>query len=467
MGVRLRITLLFAFIVFMILSVVCGSVYFFSYETRIHNITTRLANRAITTARLLSYSESFGRNLIQKIDSSTALALSNKTIQAYDSKDNCIYAFSDMPGDTLLVSPAVLDNVRTKKRLYFTAGQKDVVVCHVNYNGFRVVMVIGAIDNEGKENLHQLRLIIFFSFIGGLLIAVAGGYFFSGGLLRPIRKIADEVNEISARNLTSRINPGKINDEWNYLSSTLNSLLNRLQDSFEVQQRFVAHASHELSTPLTSISSQLEVSLQKERQADDYRRVMQSIYQDVRQLNKLTQTLLEFASASGNAAGIVIDIIRIDEILLRLPAELLKIDSRYSVALIFNDLPQEEDRLLVWGNQELLFSAFNNIVSNACKYSPDYRATVTLTVKKTDITIAIADKGPGIPAAELENIFQPFYRIDVDRGIKGFGLGLSLANRIIKLHKGFIEIHSVVGEGTVFSVMLPTAYSSTREVRSS
>ena len=462
MGVRLRITLLFAFIVLIILLSVCGSVYFFSYQNRIRNITTRLTNRAITTARLLSKSDYFDRNLIQKIDSSTTLSVLNKTIQAYDSGDSCIYAYSDLAGDSLAVSKPVLDDARTKNHLYFTVGDKDVIASYVAMNNFRVVMVIGAIDFEGRAKLQQLRFIIFLSFAGGLLIAVAAGYFFSRSLLRPVRKIADEVNEISAQNLTTRINQGNVHDDWRYLSSTLNGLLNRLQDSFEVQQRFIAHASHELSTPLTSISSQLEVSLLKERAASDYRRVMQSVYQDVRHLNKLTQTLLEFAGASGNAAGIVIDIIRIDEILLRLPAEMLKRNKAFLVNLVFDDLPPEEDRLLVWGNEELLFSAFNNIVSNACKYAADHRAIVKLSVTGKQVVAAIEDKGPGIAADELKNIFQPFYRIDPDPGVKGFGLGLSLANRIIKLHNGYITVKSSPGQGSIFTVFLPTANHETR-----
>ena len=461
MGVRSRITLLFALIVFGILSLVCGSVYFFSYRSRIHSINTRLTNRAITTARLLSHSPLFSRELIGQIDSATALSVVSKSIRAYDARNELVYAYSDVPEDTIPVTIALLDDTRARQQLYFTLGSKDVITCTVESPGGKLVMVAAAIDTEGHDKLKQLRLIIFISFAGGLMIAVAGGLFFSAGLLRPIRKIADEVNEISAKNLTSRINQGSVRDEWSYLSETLNKLLNRLQDSFGVQQRFIANASHELSTPLTSISSQLEVSLQKERDAGAYRQVMQSIYQDVRHLNKLTQTLLEFASASGSDTGLIIDIVRVDEILMRLPAELLKTDPGYSASLVFADLPAEEDRLLVWGNEALLFSAFNNIVSNACKYSPDHKAKVTLSVDKETIAIKIADRGPGIPEAELKNIFQPFYRIADNQGVKGFGLGLSLAHRIVKMHKGFIHIESGKETGTTFIVSLPVAGSMT------
>jgi signal transduction histidine kinase len=275
--------------------------------------------------------------------------------------------------------------------------------------------------------------------------------------LRPIKKIADDVADISAQNLTRRIHTRNTKDEWDQLASVMNDLLNRLQESFELQRRFISNASHELSTPLTSISSQLEVSLQRQRGAEEYRAVMQSIYQDVQHMSKLTQTLLEFAKASGNAGGLEINLVRIDEILFRLPSEAAKINQEYSVTLEFMDLPDEEEKLLVFGNEALLITAIRNIVVNACKYSNDHKAFVKLEVLSDYIQIYIEDKGPGIPAAEQEKIFQPFYRVEDNRTAGGFGLGLSLAYRILKLHKGDIEVRSEEGKGTIFMVKIPAA----------
>ena len=275
-----------------------------------------------------------------------------------------------------------------------------------------IVIFVAGEDVEGKESLKILMRILLLSFLIGNIFVLISGYFFSRGLLQPISKISQDVADISAQNLARRIETGQTKDEWYQLSVTLNELLNRLQDSFEMQRRFIANASHELSTPLTAISSQLEVTLQREREAGEYKKVMQSIYQDVQHMNKLTQTLLEFAKASGNSGGLEIDLIRIDEILLTLPAEVSKINSAYSVKLEFEDLPEEEESLLVFGNATLLFTAINNIVINACKYSLNQQALVKLSVSVHQATITVTDNGPGIPEEEIENIFQPFYRID-------------------------------------------------------
>jgi signal transduction histidine kinase len=458
MPVRLRITLLFGSIVMLILLFVCGSVYYFSRTERTQDIILLLTNRAITRARLLDQPNLFDQNLLRTIDSSTLMSLKDKTLQAYNYLGQKVYSYSDEPADTLTLDKTILDDARVKGTVYFKIGTKEAVAYHhADPDKQRVVVVAAAYDELGLKKLEELRHILLISFLTGTIIAFAAGYFFSGGLLKPIKKIADDINEISAQDLNRRIRAGKVYDEWQYLSETLNQLLNRLQESFDMQRRFIANASHELSTPLTSISSQLEVSLQKDREADKYRGVMQSVYQDVRHLGKLTQTLLEFAQASGNPGGLEIQPVRVDEILLELPADINKISPEYIVSLTFGNMPLEDDALIVVGNAELLSLAVRNIAVNACKYSADHKAVVKLDTEDHQFIISVEDKGIGIPASELKYIFQPFYRVNHTSGAGGFGLGLSLAHRIVKLHKGEITVNSQPGEGTLFRIILPAA----------
>jgi two-component system, OmpR family, sensor histidine kinase ArlS len=456
MSKRVKITLLFTTIMFLLLSLLCGFIYYFSYNSRIEDMKMHLINRALVTANMLERPRLFDKTLMNKIDSAILISIKNKSIQAYNSHNQKVYVYSDKPGDTLDIVNDVLNKARTNNNFYFTVGKREAIAYNDNKkNG--LVIVAAAYDERGEKKLQNLKFILGSSFIGGMLIAFTSGYYLSKRLLRPIRKIADEVNIISAQSLTHRIKSGKGNDEWHYLTDTLNDLLNRLQESFEIQRRFISSASHELSTPLTSISSQLEVSLQRNRDAEEYRRVMQSVYQDVRHLSKLTQTLLEFATVSGTAGGIDIKLIRIDEVLMRLPAEMTKMDKRYSVRLGFEQLPTDEEKLLVFGNAELLFTAIKNIVSNACKYSPNNLAEVKLSIEQNEIVVAVKDNGKGIAENELKNIFQPFYRTDDSRSTAGFGVGLPLVNRIMKLHKGRIKVLSTVGKGTTFYVHLPVA----------
>lgn len=459
MPVRLRITFLFALLVFVILSIVCSGIYYFSYASRVARIQSRLTNRAITTARLLSQAELFDQQLVRRIDSLTTISLKNKTVQAFDYQDKTIYSYSDVAGDTLRIPPDVLDEARVQGNYFFISGDKEAVAYHYTDRNARIVIVTAAEDEEGKQYLDTLSQILIFSFLAGIIIAFTSGYFFSRSLLLPVRKIAGDVAEISAQNLARRIQTGTSRDEWYELSVTLNELLNRLQESFELQRRFISNASHELSTPLTSISSQLEVTLLRPREAEEYRKVMQSIYQDVRHMSQLTQTLLEFAKASGNAGGLEISPVRMDEIILALPAEAAKAGAGYTVVLRFGALPENEEQLLVFGNQALLQTAIRNIVVNACKYSDNHQAQVGLEADSEGVTITVQDTGSGIPEQELSHIFQPFYRAEGTRAAGGFGLGLSLADRFIKLHKGTISVRSGQGRGTTFTIRLPAAHS--------
>ncbi|MGH2564837.1 MAG: ATP-binding protein, partial [Ginsengibacter sp.] len=390
-----------------------------------------------------------------KIDESTRkiTEITHESIQAYNYLNKRIYAYSDMPDDSIQINTDIINKAKSNTTYFFTVGKKEAVACY--YSAGRLVIIAVAFDAEGRRDFQHIKIILVLCFIGVFLIALISGWVFSKILLKPVQKIADDVNDISAQNLEHRIKTGNVKDEWNYLTETLNELLNRLQQSFELQRRFISSASHELSTPLTSISSQLEVSLQRNREAKEYRGVMQSVYQDVRNLAKLTQTLLEFATGWGIKGGIEINSIRIDEILMQLPGEITKINKEYSVKLEFERLPENEERLLVFGNAELLFTAIKNVVSNSCKYSPDHHAKIRLTVQLKEIFIFIEDDGKGISENDLKNIFQPFYRSEDSKSITGFGVGLPLVYRIIKLHKGQIKVNSIVGKGTTVLIQLP------------
>jgi two-component system, OmpR family, sensor histidine kinase ArlS len=459
MPVRLRITLLFSLFTFVILGIVCGGIYYFSHQSRLNAIKTRLTNRGITTARLLSQQEIFDKEIVRQIDSLTTISLKNKTVQAYDYQNNKIYTYTDVPDDSLQIDNAVLENARVNKNYYFKIGNKEAVAYHYTSTTARVVIITAAEDVDGLQNLNTLLKILLASFLVGIIFVLISGYFFSRSLLNPIKKISEDATEISAQNLARRIKTGTTRDEWYKLADTLNQLLDRLQESFELQRRFISNASHELSTPLTSISSQLQVSLQKERDGNEYKKVMESIYQDVQQMSKLTQTLLQFAKASGDKGGLEINLVRIDEIIMELPAEMAKLNSNYTVKLQFENMPEDEERLLVFGNETLLLTAIRNITANACKYAVDAVANVKLRSSANSIFIFVKNEGSGIPADKVSSIFQPFYRIEENSNTDGFGLGLALADRIVKLHKGFIRVESEMGGTTVFEIRLPSAGS--------
>jgi two-component system, OmpR family, sensor histidine kinase ArlS len=292
-----------------------------------------------------------------------------------------------------------------------------------------------------------------------MIISLVAGHFFSSQLLKPVATIIREVNDISSHNLSNRIKAGASQDELSQLANTFNDLLDRLQEYFNAQRRFISNASHELSTPLTSISSQLEVTMQRQRSIDEYQEVIQSVHEDVVQMRQLTKSLLEIAK-TGSEGSIELHEIRIDEVLFKVMGDMTKIDPDYRVELNFKDAGESERSFLVFGNTDLLYIAIKNIVENGCKYSIDNTARVDLSFADSDTMIEVRSSGKPIEKDEMEKIFQPFYRSGTSEGKSGFGLGLALAKRIIGLTKGSLTVHSNEESGTTFTISIPTYLSA-------
>ncbi len=457
MKIKYRITLLFTLLVTCILLFVCSIIYYYSKVNRENDFRKRLRNRALTTISLMVKVEGIDLAMLQRIDENLKISLKEKSVVIFDSNDKEIYRYLDPDAKVEKPDRTILQMARANGEYIYKKGRRDVIAIRFRSGNSEYISVAASYDMDGLEKLEQLRFILIVSFVTGSLITLLSGLIFSSRLVTPIKKITNEVKEISSQNLSRRIATAEAKDELYELSSTFNDLLTRLQASFEIQRRFIANASHELSTPLTSISSQLEITLQQKRSAEEYDGVLQSVYEDVKNLTRLTRSLLELAKASGTSDGMELSLVRIDEILMKLPVEMHKTNATYKVDLHFDSFPDNDDKLLVFGNTDLLESAIKNIVLNACKYAENNTANVSLNFSDNQLEVIISDNGPGIREEEHELVFQPFYRSDRTKTSDGFGLGLSLASRIIKLHKGNIAVSNAQPRGTIFTINLPIA----------
>ncbi len=304
----------------------------------------------------------------------------------------------------------------------------------------------------GRNALEQLKRILLLSGLAGIIITMLAGYLFSINLLRPLARINTEMNEISLQNISRRIAVNNNKDELNQLAETFNNLLERLEISFNNQKRFIGNASHELSTPLAAISSQLDVALMQNRSEQEYKTVLSSVQEDVLQLNNLVRKLLELAKA-GAGKGISLKPVRLDEIVLHAADEIHELYPDYRVSVSFMEIPEDESLCYIYGNEELLYISFKNIIENACKYSASHKASVSVSMMPAKKIISISDDGIGIEKEEIEKIFEPFYRSpNTSKNVDGTGLGLTLSSRIIRLHKGEITINSQPGKGSSFII---------------
>jgi signal transduction histidine kinase len=456
MKIKFKIALLFTLLVTLIFLLLGSAVYYFSSLNRKNEFSQRLRNRALTTSRLLIELEEINRPLLKKIDSLTMNLLFEESISIYNDKNELYYSNRAIIAEPVKPTVSMLEMIRKDKEYRFSVGNFEGVGTIYNERANNYVIVATAIDRTGRNALEQLKRILLLSGLVGIVITMLIGYYFSINLLRPLAQIINEMNEISFQNISQRIATSNRKDELNQLVQTFNSLLERLETSFNNQKSFIANASHELSTPLAAISSQLEVALLQNRNEKEYKAVLASVQEDVVHLNNLVRKLLELAKA-GAGKGMNLEPVRIDEVVLSAVEEVNKLHQQYHVYLSFNEIPDEETQCYIYGNEELLFIAFKNIIENACKYSPAHKAWVSIEIKPDKKMIRIKDEGIGMTEDEIQKVFEPFFRSQRAETITdGLGLGLSMSSGIIRLHKGEIIIESEPGKGSIFTIVLPS-----------
>lgn len=455
MKVSFKINLVFTIIVTGIVLVIAGIIYNISSKNIRDDFRALLKIRAARTDYLYNTFRYDTTNLLKTLDSNRATALINKNIYLFSAEREMLYEYHDDSTDLLQIDTTWFDIVADRDASFFTQGEKDICLYH-NPNGTNGHYVLIASENKsGAEYINDLKNLFLFYLPVAILVTIIAGYLFSKSLVRPVKETIKDVKLITSQNLSHRLYVGERKDELGELNSTFNDLLNRLEESFAIQRRFISNASHELSTPLTSVSSQIEVALLHNRSEDEYRRVLGSVLEDVKDLQQLTKTLLEIAKA-GTHGAISLEKARIDELLIKAHTEVMKQNPGSMVNLEFADFPENENECLVFGNSLLLISAIKNIMENGCKYSPDKTVNSQLFFHGNAVELVFSNRGEMIERDEVQKLFEPFYRGNNAEGKPGVGLGLTLTRRIISLHKGEMTMQSRDDKGTVVRITLPT-----------
>ena len=321
-----------------------------------------------------------------------------------------------------------------------------------NENGEKYIVIVTAKDRRGNTSTIYILQILIFGGIGFVILAYFFGKLLARRVIDPIARITKEVHRISASNLHNRLADTDGKDEITDLTKTFNDMLDRLETSFEIQANFINNASHELKTPITTIIAETEIMLLKERETEEYIHSLENINRQASKLGNLTESLLKLTQTGYDGTKQVLDIARIDEILLEVKASIdtLFPDNRVNIKL--NAIPEDESLLTIPCNRPLLELALNNIISNAVKYSDNDEVFVALTADKSKIKIAITDIGIGIPPEDIPYLYEPFFRGKIASKYNGYGLGLPLAMKIIRMHSGELQIQSETGKGTVVNI---------------
>jgi signal transduction histidine kinase len=456
MNIRTKLTLRFILITAIIFLLASVLIYILSADYRREDFYTRLLNKANNTAKLLIEVDEVDTKLLLKIEQDNPLSLPGEKIIIYNYRDTML--FSTDKEKSIKIDTALLDRIRLEDEVRVEQGDYEVLGFLFKGQYDRFVVVAAATDIYGFKRLKNLIFILFIVFVISIVIVSISGWIYAGKALQPIAKVVSRVDEISISSLNVRVDEGNGQDEIAKLAQTFNSMLSRLETSFMAQKNFISNASHELRTPLTAITGQLEVTLLNPRSPQEYRAVINSVLEDIKSLNLLSNRLLLLAQTSSEEREKKMAPLRIDELMWQAKEDIIKHNEGFVINIDLDPSLDDENKLTIRGDEQLIRTALANIIENGCKYSPDKTTDVFIQSSHFGLTILFKDKGIGIPPGEIPNIFEPFYRGTNTKNVKGHGIGLSMVKGIIKLHRGVIQLISNVNSGTTVAVNLPTIH---------
>ena len=313
---------------------------------------------------------------------------------------------------------------------------------------------VSGFEWNAHAELRKLRGILLLAVLIAVLLSFSGGYLLARQALRPVARITETAKHLQARALDKRIPvPETPKDELTELAETFNQMLDRLQESFTRERRFIANAAHELLTPLTILRSDLEVSLRRPRDVETYQGLLRQVRAEVLRLTASVRQLLQLSRISSSAEEQA-EFIDLGHLYARLLPAFYQQARERNIKLSAH-LPQH---VPFWGHPTLLGEILSNLLSNALKYtSSGGHIEVTLTTQREGITLSVTDTGIGFSEEVRERLFERFYRSpEAENMAEGTGLGLAIVQMIVDHYGGTIEAWSAgEGKGSRFTVFLP------------
>lgn len=287
-----------------------------------------------------------------------------------------------------------------------------------------------------------------------LFVLAIIGFFTVKKITSSLISLSEQIRLISSHNLDKHVKGIHSNDEIGDLAKTFNDLLDRLNDAFKREQQFIADVAHELKTPLATQRSGLEITLSKNRTADEYRTVINEALKENNQISSTLKNVLDLAWSETPHEQKHMTKLNLSELIDELAYIAMKMAVQKHI--VVSRAIQKDIHIM--GIKDKLARAIMNIIENAIKYAPEQgRASIKLNTIKNKAVITIEDTGQGIMEKDLPHIFDRFYRGSKTDTVLGSGLGLAISKSIILLHHGDITVKSIVGKGSVFTIVLPRA----------
>src|ERR1700674_5326677 len=333
---------------------------------------------------------------------------------------------------------------------------------HFSSDGKAYILVILQSLHPQEEMLEEVTSTFAWVIPIAIVLASVGGYFLARKSLAPVVAMSRQAGRIGAANLHERLAVQNDRDELGQLARSFNSLLDRLSQSFERQQRFMADASHELRTPVAILRGEAEVALsQQSRSPEEYRESLGVLHQEAERLTHIVDDLFTLTRADAGQYPLQPRDFYLDELVAECVHSARTLALAKKISLNFEEASESP----IHADESLLRRMILNLLDNAIKYTAEGgRVTVTCSRAGEEYALSIMDTGGGIPADLQPRIFERFFRADKARSRAendggGAGLGLSISRWIAEAHHGSLELARSDSIGSTFTAYLPAAPS--------
>ncbi|MDX6726535.1 MAG: hypothetical protein QOK49_1340 [Baekduia sp.] len=443
---RLQLTLAFASVVALVLAAT-GVVIYTEFRRNLdRSVQADLAERSVAFRGLAAGNVAPAR----------IVALAGERFAQIYAPDGSVAASSRALARRSLLTPAQLAAARRSTirgvRQSVPPTESGVLVVAFPIGGGRVAAVAESRDERERE-LDRLSTLLLISLPGALLLASLTGYQVAGAALRPVERMRARAAAIGDAELGERLPEPGTGDELDRLAGTLNELLERRQEALELERRVVSDASHELRTPISVLRTRLDVALRGPGDAASLREGLEGAQADVARLGRLADDLLVLARADQGRLPLRAEPLDVQDLLEATVA-------RHGAAALAAGRPLTADMqvgggAVVLGDADRLAQVLDNLVINALRHGAGAIAVVARPAPSgSGVEIVVRDAGPGFPADFLPKAFDRFSQVVPG---EGSGLGLALAEAIVRAHGGSVAAGAAPGGGAEVRIGLPPA----------
>ncbi len=458
--IKWKLTLWYGLILASILIVFSSGVYVYFKNSLQKSIDAKIKSLGdvISSSITDSHNVTVFGNFERYLENVLGKKPKGKFIQIMDRTGRIGAKMNDIETETLPSSFGTLERALKGEIVYETIERvsprlRMVTIPIMDNDKVSSIIQVGTSLEDFDETMKKLLLIMLISIPTSISVTIICGYFLAKKALRPVDQIRKAAVKISSRNLDERIDVKGRRDELSRLAQTFNEMISRLKDSFQRINQFSIDVSHELKTPLTILKGETEVALRKDRDSNDYKRILSSNLEEIDRMSNIIDDLLLLSKADSREIKLNLEDVALRDLVADVCVDMKIFADNKEIELAVNELADVKFK----GDELKLRRMLMNIVENGIKYTPrGGKIEIMSYINNGYVSIDVKDNGNGIPEEDIKFIFDRFYRGDKSRKREsGSGLGLSISKWIAEAHQGVIEVNSKLSEGSLFTIKLP------------